>query len=79
MVSEGSYDTEDWRNTFWKFSLAITEIYYINIAQYYHVYCVFDWIKLIHGEPESLENLSKTFLKSLKTDLKPLHFVLCYI
>ncbi len=29
MISEGSCDIEDWRNANWKFSFAITAIYYI--------------------------------------------------
>ncbi len=29
MISEGSYDTEDWRSGCWKFSFAVTEVNYI--------------------------------------------------
>jgi len=29
MVSEGSCDTEDWSNGFWKFSIVITGVNYV--------------------------------------------------
>jgi len=29
MICEGSCDTEDWRNEYWKFSFAITGINYV--------------------------------------------------
>ncbi len=31
MISEGSRDTEDWSNDFWKFSFALEKIKFYNI------------------------------------------------
>ncbi len=57
MISEVSYNVEDWSNGCWKFCYAIAEINYIlkyikienilnfNTSQYYCFYCIFDETK----------------------------------
>ncbi len=56
--SKGSSDTEDWSNDTENSALSSNEKKYINIPQYYSIYCRFDQINASLVSIRNVQNLT---------------------